>query len=390
MENFTGAFFFNDPLSHLRLSALPIAAKVSLLAAVYIMQLDVSALRFVTKDEWRVLTALELGMRNHEFVPLTLVAKIAKLRTAGMFGLLGNLMKYRLVAYEKKAYEGYRLTFLGYDYLAIHTLMSRGLIDSIGPRIGVGKEADVHVCEKNGRRFALKIHRLGRTSFRAVKSRRGYLRPGQAAHSWLYLSRLSAQREFGYLRALQTAGFPVPVGVDSNRHCLLMTFIDGTLLNKIKRLPSSDLELLKDKLFGLLTQLAQAGIVHGDFNEFNLIIGPENVVTLIDFPQLIAVTHPNAEELFDRDVSNIQQFFVRRFAYNIEEGPKFQEIVTPETLENARLNNNLVQLGDYQELEELLAQNQCTGSASDTTFSVSDVNDRDDAILSMESDGADE
>jgi RIO kinase 2 len=39
-----------------------------------------------------------------------------------------------------------------------------------------------------GEVFALKLHRLGRTSFRAVKSKRDYL--GKRSHfSWLYLSR---------------------------------------------------------------------------------------------------------------------------------------------------------------------------------------------------------
>ncbi len=41
--------------------------------------------------------------------------------------------------------------------------------------------------------LALKLHRLGRTSFRAVKSKRDYLRDrSSASFSWLYLSRLAA------------------------------------------------------------------------------------------------------------------------------------------------------------------------------------------------------
>lgn len=41
--------------------------------------------------------------------------------------------------------------------------------------------------------LALKLHRLGRTSFRAVKNKRDYLRnSSSASFSWLYLSRLAA------------------------------------------------------------------------------------------------------------------------------------------------------------------------------------------------------
>ena len=36
-----------------------------------------------------------------------------------------------------------RLTYLGYDYLAIHTLVKQGAISSVGRQIGVGKESDV-------------------------------------------------------------------------------------------------------------------------------------------------------------------------------------------------------------------------------------------------------
>ena len=36
---------------------------------------------------------------------------------------------------------GYRLTFAGYDYLALHALTSRGVLHSVGNQIGVGKES---------------------------------------------------------------------------------------------------------------------------------------------------------------------------------------------------------------------------------------------------------
>ncbi len=53
------------------------------------------------------------------------------------------LLKAKLLHHENVKYDGYRLTYLGYDYLAIKTLLKRGSICSVGPQIGVGKEADV-------------------------------------------------------------------------------------------------------------------------------------------------------------------------------------------------------------------------------------------------------
>ena len=39
------------------------------------------------------------------------------------------------------AVEGYRLTFSGYDYLALKALTARGSVHSVGNQIGVGKES---------------------------------------------------------------------------------------------------------------------------------------------------------------------------------------------------------------------------------------------------------
>ena len=83
--------------------------------------------------------------------------------------------------------DGYHLTPLGYDFLALRVFVARGLVAGVGRQIGVGKEADVFlVVDNEGREHAIKIHRLGRTSFRSVRRNRDYLRAGAGGHaSWL-------------------------------------------------------------------------------------------------------------------------------------------------------------------------------------------------------------
>ncbi len=34
------------------------------------MKLDVAVLRYLTKEDFRVLTAIEMGMKNHDIVPV--------------------------------------------------------------------------------------------------------------------------------------------------------------------------------------------------------------------------------------------------------------------------------------------------------------------------------
>jgi len=56
-------------------------------------------------------------------------------------------------------------------------MVKRGTISGIGRRIGVGKESDIYLATNvEGEELALKLHRLGRVSFRRIKEKRDYLR----------------------------------------------------------------------------------------------------------------------------------------------------------------------------------------------------------------------
>ena len=49
-------------------------------------------------------------------------------------------------------------------------MMKRGNVVSVGQKMGVGKESDIYyVQDEKGNTLALKLQRLGRVSFRAVK-----------------------------------------------------------------------------------------------------------------------------------------------------------------------------------------------------------------------------
>ena len=191
------------------------------------MKLDVNVLRYLSKDDFRVLTSVEMGQKNHELVPLELIDSISGLKHGGAFKSIKTLMRHKLLHHDSKYYEGYRLTYMGYDFLAIRALVSRGHISGVGRQIGVGKESDIfEVTNDDGEVFALKLHRLGRTSFRAVKSKRDYLGRRQN-YSWLYLSRLAALKEFAFMKALYDHGFPVPQAIDNNRHAVLMSLVNA-------------------------------------------------------------------------------------------------------------------------------------------------------------------
>ena len=90
-------------------------------------KLNVTMLRYLSREDFRVLTAVEMGMKNHELVPAPLVAAIANLKHGGCQKVLQELAKHRLVQFEHsgKRAVGYRLTNSGYDYLALKALAER-------------------------------------------------------------------------------------------------------------------------------------------------------------------------------------------------------------------------------------------------------------------------
>ena len=64
--------------------------------------------------------------------------------------------------------------------------------------------------------------------------------------------------------------FPVPRPIDQSRHCLLMELIDAFPLRQIATVPSPG--SLYSQLMDLIVRLARSGLIHGDFNEFNILI----------------------------------------------------------------------------------------------------------------------
>lgn len=345
------------------------------------VKLDVSLLRFLEEEDFRVLTALEMTMRNHDVAPTVLVERIAQLNHGGTRKRLMMLLKHKLIHHENTMYDGYAMKYGAYDYLALHTFSKRGSVVGVAHRIGCGKESDIIlVHDENGRECVLKLQRLGRCSFRSVTRNRDYKGGGKSrrGESWFYLSRLASQKEYSFMKALYDEGFPVPKPIDQNRHALVMELVPGTLLNNIIELGNP--EKVYRRCLDLMIKLGEAGLIHGDFNEFNLMITEEQQVIMIDFPQMVSINHKNAEELFNRDVENLANFFTRRFKIPITYFPTLAKDVTRKSnLDHQvfasghftkKLQENLEKLME-QRFEEM-AREEADGGVLESTDSSSD------------------
>src|SRR4030042_1993172 len=90
--------------------------------------------------------------------------------------------------------EDFRVLHIIEAGMAKHESVPTEQIRAFAKSLGVGKEADVYdALSPDGKRIAIKFHRLGRISFRQTRRKRGYAREHS---SWLFQSHIAADREF--------------------------------------------------------------------------------------------------------------------------------------------------------------------------------------------------
>jgi RIO kinase 2 len=182
---------------------------------------------------------------------------------------------------------------------------------------------------KEGQFLILKLARLGRQSFRCVKDKRDYI--GQKTQfNWLYLSRIASTKEFIFMKKLYENGFPTPVPIDANRHAILMSYLEGYTFQRITDLEDSVVEKSYHFLLDQIIRLAENGLIHSDFNEYNIVIDdkePYNV-SFIDFPQMVSTDHKEAEIFFYRDINCIERLFRKKHNFVCERDAqiKFEDI----------------------------------------------------------------
>jgi RIO kinase 2 len=343
------------------------------------VKLDVSLLRFLEDEDFRVMTALEMSMRNHDVAPTALIERIAQLPHGGARKRLNNLLKHKLIHHENTSYDGYAMKYGAYDYLALRALSKRGTVTGVGSRIGCGKESDIiSVQDASGNDCVLKLQRLGRCSFRTVTRNRDYKGNGKKRHgeSWFYLSRLASQKEYAFMKMLYDEGFPVPKPIDQNRHALVMEHVRGTLLNHIQEMDQA--QKVYERCLSLMVKLAEHGLVHGDFNEFNLFITEDYRVVMIDFPQMISTDHFNAAELFARDVQNLANFFQRRFRVETLFFPKLEcDVVRQAELDRQAFASGFFTKKQQMELEKMMDEGKDENGAAASGESSDDGDDDD-------------
>ncbi len=272
-------------------------------------------IKSIEKEDYRVLRAIERGMRRSDTVKIKDICFYSGLKMEEVHFRLNKVHRSDLIMRDSVGEISYKLNSKGYDLLALHSLVGNGTISQLGMEIGKGKESDVYKClNDDSEVLTLKIFRIGRTSFRKIKQLRSFI--GERRHfSWLYVNHLAAKREFQALEKIAPLNLNIPKPIGLNRHMIVMEYVEGKELNFLIDIEDPEF-IFNDIMEQVKIIYNQAGIIHGDLGEFNVLINEDGDILIIDWPQWIPKSHPNKLSILKRDIENICVFFQKRF--NIE------------------------------------------------------------------------
>ncbi|MDJ0521744.1 MAG: RIO1 family regulatory kinase/ATPase [Planctomycetota bacterium] len=143
---------------------------------------------------------------------------------------------------------------------------------------------------------------------RALKKRSRYGRALDAG-AW-------CMHEVEMLETMWDAGVQVPRVIENTHNAILMEFVGdeyqaAPILQSVS-LERDEAEALWERLVHYVRAMLGAYVVHADLSPYNLLYWDEEL-HVIDLPQAVdAIRHPQAYELFARDVDRIAAYFVRQ------------------------------------------------------------------------------
>lgn len=197
--------------------------------------------------------------------------------------------------------------------LTLYKLISNGHFETLDYPVSTGKEANVfHATTRAGESLAVKIFRTNTATFRSFMTyisgdpRFEDVRPNRrdVVYAW-------AQKEYKNLLRLAEAQVRVPMPYEQNQNVLVMEFIgsDRAPAPRLKDLPPEDPEAAWETMLEQCRRTyVEAGLVHGDLSEYNILNWKGELVT-IDVAQGVLLRHPMRRELLLRDATNLSRFF---------------------------------------------------------------------------------
>ncbi len=219
---------------------------------------------------------------------------------------------------EKRSeeYEALEEVFDRSTLMVIYHFLNKGVIGEIHGVVRAGKESRIYWAkDPEGKELAIKIYLTVSSEFRKgmMKYIEGDPRFKGVRHDTRSLIFTWAQKEFRNLEQATAAKVRVPKPIAVKNNVLIMEFIgsNGNSAPSLKEQIPRNPEKIYNMLLMCLKRLyGKAKLVHGDLSEYNIMVWKDRPV-LFDVSQAVPISHPMADFLLRRDLTNLNKFFNR-------------------------------------------------------------------------------
>jgi len=272
----------------------------------------------LNKSDFKILKVFASSLKTRQFLNLSTLSQYSNLNQRLVEHHLERLVKSGLVG---KSNIGFTLLVTGLDIYVLKILSNRNTITSIGPQIGIGKEAEIYLAHDSQEKDKiLKMFRLGRSSFKQIKRKRDI---STSTSNWLLLNIQTAKREYDILNYLRQSSTSFPTPLYRSFHCIVMEPFYGSRLADAESL--DDPQSVLEKIISNVKIAYQNGYINGDLNEYNIMVNSDNIF-ILDWPQAIKVDTINANVVLLRDVKNILKFFSKKYKIEMDVGNTINHI----------------------------------------------------------------
>lgn len=272
----------------------------------------------LNKSDFKILKVFASSLKTRQILNLSTLSQYSNLNQRLVEHHLERLVKSGLVG---KSNIGFTLLVTGLDIYVLKILSNRNTITSIGPQIGIGKEAEIYLAHDSQEKDKiLKMFRLGRSSFKQIKRKRDI---STSTSSWLLLNIQTAKREYDILNYLRQSSTSFPTPLYRSFHCIVMEPFYGTRLADAESL--DDPQSVLEKIISNVKIAYHNGYINGDLNEYNIMVNNDNIF-ILDWPQAIKVDTINANVVLLRDVKNILKFFSKKYKIETDVGNTINHI----------------------------------------------------------------
>lgn len=202
-------------------------------------------------------------------------------------------------------------------------LSSQGLFDNIEGPISIGKESNVFAVKFGDEKRVVKIYRTAANFKKMYDYMKADPRFSGVKGTKLSIIYLWARKEYRNLLRAREYGVYAPTPYAVYKNILVMEYFDAPLLlNKAPKKPREFYE----KFIKEVEKLLDAGLVHSDISEYNVLNYDEKPI-IIDFSHALDIKFPNVQRLLARDVHNIVSYF-NRLGLDLDEQEVFKKIWT--------------------------------------------------------------